>query len=100
MFKANDAKAERCRQLFARLTANLEIEPNSDSAQELQDYLKDCEPCTEFIESLESTLALCQQYREQSLTNSLSPELLARFQSSFRRSEPLPDASGLLKHDE
>jgi 7-cyano-7-deazaguanine synthase in queuosine biosynthesis len=51
-----------CRELFARLAEQLELDLAEKSCQELQEYLKDCEPCVEFVESLEKTMELCRKY--------------------------------------
>lgn len=52
-------KETLCRELFQRLLAALDAD--HASAAEMHDYLRDCEPCTEFVESIERTRIFCRQ---------------------------------------
>jgi hypothetical protein len=64
-------KEQLCAEMFQRLTTALEAE--GASAAELQEYLRECEPCVEFVESLEKTLSLCRGYE----VDAAIPERLA-----------------------
>ncbi len=48
-----------CRQLFERLLHV--VEADATTAAEMQEYLRECEPCVAFVESLERTRELCRQ---------------------------------------
>ncbi|GAB4413462.1 MAG: hypothetical protein OHK0021_21320 [Bryobacter sp.] len=76
-------KEELCRQLFERLVTTLEAD--AASTAELREYLRDCEPCVEFIDSLEKTLALCRGYE----ASAAIPESIANLWAPpSRRSGP------------
>ena len=44
-----------CKEIFAQLSAYLDLEIPPDACRQMEEHFKDCPPCIEFVESLPMT---------------------------------------------
>lgn len=51
-----------CKEIFASLSAYLDMELPPDACREIERHMEGCPPCIEFAESLRKTVRLCQEY--------------------------------------
>jgi hypothetical protein len=83
---------DECREVFAQLSEYLDLELNPDACLKIQEHLKDCGPCVEFVESLRKTIELCKQYRPNetppSLTSASRQALLSAYRKAIRDIRP------------
>lgn len=76
-----------CREIFARLSEYLDAELDPATCGEIEEHLKDCEPCIEFLKSLKRTVGLCGSCappeKPMPLTAAQKDKLLAAYQRSL-----------------
>ncbi len=58
---SNPPRDGRCRKMFAGLSDYLDGELDDFSCEEIEAHLDGCEPCKEFLRSLESAIQTCRQ---------------------------------------
>jgi anti-sigma factor RsiW len=51
-----------CRAIFAILSEYLDGALAARDCRELRQHLRDCSPCTEYLETLQKTVRICQRY--------------------------------------
>ena len=82
-----------CKEIFAQLSAYLDLEIPADACRHIEAHLKDCPPCIEFVDSLRKTVALCKQYSPAEMPTSMSEasraELYAAYRKAMEGSQPL-----------
>jgi len=66
--------AESCQEVFALLSAYLDLELPPDACAEVEAHLADCAPCVEFAESLRKTVDLCRRYQPAELPGPLGQQ--------------------------
>jgi len=54
---------DNCKDVFARLSEYLDHELPAGDCAELEEHIRDCPPCVEFVESLRKTVGVCREYR-------------------------------------
>ena len=82
-----------CKEIFAQLSAYLDLEIPPDACRQMEEHFKDCPPCIEFVESLRKTVALCKQYSPAEMPASMSEASRAALHAAYRKamegSQPL-----------
>jgi RNA polymerase sigma-70 factor (ECF subfamily) len=76
-----------CESVFARLSEYLDADLPDGDCGELEEHVKDCPPCVEFLESLRKSIRLGRQYRTEEFPTPLSAEMRAKFEALFRARE-------------
>ena len=73
-----------CREVFAMLSAYLDLELPPETCQMIEAHLAGCSPCIDFTESLRKTVAICRQYQPAELPAPMATqarqELMAAYQ--------------------
>ncbi len=75
---------DECTSVFASLSAYLDRELEGTDCAKLEEHIKDCAPCIEFLESLKKSVRLGQQYEPREEPRPLSEETRARLEQYFR----------------
>jgi RNA polymerase sigma-70 factor, ECF subfamily len=73
-----------CQEIFAMLSAYLDLELPPDACREIEQHLAGCPPCIEFTESLRRTVELCRGYRPAELPAPLAREARERLEAAYR----------------
>lgn len=76
---------EDCRQIFAALSSYLDLELPPEACAQLEEHLRDCAPCIEFVESLKQTIALCRQYSPEELPEGLNADAKSQLEEAYRK---------------
>jgi anti-sigma factor RsiW len=80
-----DKPPENCREIFALLSAYLDLELPPESCHEIETHLAGCEPCIEFAESLRKTIALCHEYAPQEMPEPIGAEAREQLRKAYGR---------------
>jgi predicted anti-sigma-YlaC factor YlaD len=75
-----------CKEIFAMLSEYLDAELDPATCGEIEEHLKDCAPCIEFLNSLKRTVRLCSCCVPEEKPAPLTPEQKSRLLSAYRRS--------------
>jgi predicted anti-sigma-YlaC factor YlaD len=74
-----------CERMFALLSEYLEQELPSVTCEELEQHLRHCPPCIQFVRSLRRGIDLCHQLGKSHDTPSPGPEVLAGLRTAYTR---------------
>jgi RNA polymerase sigma-70 factor (ECF subfamily) len=78
-----EPRPRRCREMFADLSNYLDDELDDSLCEELEKHMKGCEPCVQFLASLEKSIEQCRHEAGQSpdpnAAAKLRRELLSRY---------------------
>ena len=85
MASADVKRFSGCKEMFAALSEYLDAELASGDCEEIEKHLRDCEPCIEFLESLNRTVRLCRDHGIQYRPGKLSAEEAARLREAYTR---------------
>ena len=74
-----------CKEMFAQLSAYLDLELPPDVCTQMEEHLAGCPPCIEFTESLRRTIELCRGHRPTELPAPLKQEARDQLLSAYRK---------------
>ena len=80
-----------CQDIFAQLSAYLDMDLLPESCEEIREHIAACPPCVEFVRSLERTVELCRGYSPGALPGPLAEQArrdLEQAYQALRRREP------------
>lgn len=77
--------SEKCKEVFAALSEYLDMELSPASCEELEEHLKDCPPCIEFVESLRKSIDLCRSYSPTDLPRRLTEDARHEVQEAYKK---------------
>ena len=72
-----------CTRIFAVLSEYLDRELPAGACHELEQHLKDCPPCIQFVNSLKRSIGLCRQYGEYRSPARISPNVLDGLRAAY-----------------
>jgi RNA polymerase sigma-70 factor (ECF subfamily) len=72
-----------CARIFAMLSEYLDRELPEGSCGEMEEHLRDCPECIQFVDSLKRSVDLCHRYGVEQLHEPVSSEALARLRSAY-----------------
>jgi anti-sigma factor RsiW len=75
----------RCKDVFAALSAYLDMELPPEDCHNLEAHLEGCPPCIEFVESLRKTIDLCRDYSPTELPAPLSDQARQELREAYRQ---------------
>lgn len=78
-------KPERCQEIFALLSAYLDLELPADACREIEAHIEGCAPCVEFAESLRKTVALCRKYQPAELPEPLGVQAKRELEEAYKK---------------
>ena len=73
-----------CIQIFAMLSQYLDRELPA-ACGDLEEHLRDCPECIQFVESLKRSVELCRQYGASRRPEPVPPEKLAELRTAYDR---------------
>jgi anti-sigma factor RsiW len=74
-----------CSQIFAMLSQYLDRELPPDACGALEEHIKDCPECVQFVDSLQRSVELCRQYGSVRSTEPIAPEQLDELRAAYDR---------------
>lgn len=74
-----------CKEVFAMLSAYLDLELPPGACREIEEHLKGCPPCVEFVESLRKTVEICHQYDPAELPRPLEENARRDLRAAWQR---------------
>ena len=74
-----------CAQIFAMLSEYLDRELPPANCGDLEDHLRDCPECIQFVDSLKRSVELCRQYGASRLPEAVAPDRLAELRAAYDR---------------
>jgi predicted anti-sigma-YlaC factor YlaD len=90
--QAHGPRDPRCLEIFARLSEYLDGELDEMDCSLIEEHIRDCEPCVEFLRSLRSSIDAAHSYAAQVQPSQIPPELESRlkqaWQEALRRRKP------------
>lgn len=78
------ARDPRCLEIFARLSEYLDGELDEMDCRMIEEHMRDCEPCVEFMRSLRRSIEASHQYGARMEPAHISPELEARLRQAWQ----------------
>ena len=74
-----------CKQIFAALSEYLDMTLPVESCADLEEHLKDCPPCIEFLNSLRQTVSLCKDCEPAEKPAPLSGDSRDRLRAAYQK---------------
>ncbi len=74
-----------CGEIFAMLSAYLDLELPPETCREIEEHLAGCPPCIEFTESLRKTVDLCREYEPDEAPAPLTEDARRELLAAYRR---------------
>lgn len=74
-----------CSEIFAMLSAYLDLELPPETCREIEEHLAGCPPCIEFVESLRKTVDLCRHYEPTETPAPLAEEARRDLMAAYQR---------------
>jgi RNA polymerase sigma-70 factor (ECF subfamily) len=74
-----------CSMIFAMLSEYLDRELPPASCGELEEHLRDCPECIQFVHSLKRSVELCRQFGTSQIAEPVLPEKLAELRAAYDR---------------
>ena len=74
-----------CSQIFAMLSRYLDRELPPATCVGLEEHLRDCPECIQFVDSLKRTVELCRQYGTFRHREPVPPEKLTELRAAYDR---------------
>jgi RNA polymerase sigma-70 factor, ECF subfamily len=76
---------QRCRKMFAGLSDYLDGELDDFTCEEIESHLNGCEPCKQFLRSLELTIQRCHESPVESLNHARAAALRKKLLATYSR---------------
>ena len=83
-----------CNEIFAALSAYLDRELPLSTCGEMEEHLRDCPECVEFVDSLKRSIDLCRKFGAATPTEPVAPEKLDELRSAYDKMLARRRASG------
>ena len=74
-----------CAQIFAMLSQYLDRELPPATCGDIEEHLRDCPECIQFVESLKRSVELCRQYGAARPPEPVPSEKLAELRAAYDR---------------
>ena len=74
-----------CAPIFAMLSQYLDRELAPETCGDLENHLRDCPECIQFVDSLKRSVELCRQYGASRQPDPVSSEKLSELRASYDR---------------
>jgi predicted anti-sigma-YlaC factor YlaD len=76
-------KDRDCSPIFAMLSEYLDRELPPASCADLEEHLRRCPECIQFVDSLKRSIDLCREYGAARPPEALAPESLAKIRAAY-----------------
>jgi hypothetical protein len=85
MEMASEHSNDDCKEIFAKLSAFLDMELPPDACHEIERHMAGCPPCVEFVESLRKTVQLCHGYEPAEMPRPLGENARRELRDAWQR---------------
>jgi anti-sigma factor RsiW len=75
----------KCGEVFALLSAYLDVELPPDACRMIEEHLSGCSPCEEFASSLRKTVDLCRSFGPATMPRPISDSARAELMDAYRK---------------
>jgi RNA polymerase sigma-70 factor (ECF subfamily) len=72
-----------CSRIFAMLSEYLDRELPPGACGDLEDHLRDCPECIQFVDSLKRSVELCRQYGAHRPAETVAPQVMADLRAAY-----------------
>jgi anti-sigma factor RsiW len=72
-----------CKEIFELLSEYIDAELPPELCDAVKNHIEGCDPCVEFVESLQKTVELCQQYRSDVIPPSLAEQVRRELRQAY-----------------
>jgi anti-sigma factor RsiW len=90
--KSEEFDMMKCKELFALLSEFIDGRLPEGICLEIQAHMADCAPCVAFLNTLQKTVAVCQQLPHQPLPDEMKCELKEILQTAWNDWKPHPSS--------
>jgi RNA polymerase sigma-70 factor (ECF subfamily) len=73
-----------CGRVFALLSEYLDQELPPAKCEQLEEHLRGCPECIQFVESLKRSVQLCRHYGDRRTAPPVDPEVMAGFRRAYQ----------------
>jgi anti-sigma factor RsiW len=81
---ANPLPPESCLEVFERLSEYLDGELSPQDCVEIQEHIRDCEPCVAFVESLKTSIRASGELRPKESVRELPDETREKLKAAWK----------------
>jgi RNA polymerase sigma-70 factor (ECF subfamily) len=74
-----------CSRIFAMLSEYLDRDLPPSTCGDLEEHLRDCPECIQFVDSLKRSVELCRQYGSSRPPEAVGPDQLAELRAAYDR---------------
>ena len=74
-----------CGRVFALLSQYLDQELAPATCEELEEHLRGCPQCIQFVQSLKRSVQLCHHYGDGRTAPPVDPEVMAGFRRAYQK---------------
>lgn len=74
-----------CGRVFALLSEYLDAELAPATCEELEDHLRGCPECIQFVQSLKRSMQLCRQFGKCTPSPPVAPEAMASLRHAYEK---------------
>jgi RNA polymerase sigma-70 factor (ECF subfamily) len=74
-----------CTQIFAMLSEYLDRELPPAACGDLEEHLRDCPECIQFVDSLKRSIELCRKFASARAPEPVAPEALGELRAAYDR---------------
>jgi RNA polymerase sigma-70 factor (ECF subfamily) len=74
-----------CSQIFAALSEYLDRDLSPASCGELEEHLRGCPECVQFVDSLKRSIGLCREFGAMRPSEPVDPQSLVRLRAAYDR---------------
>lgn len=74
-----------CSRIFAMLSEYLDRELPTATCGDLEDHLRDCPECIQFVDSLKRSVELCRQFGASCAPEPVAPKDLSELRAAYDR---------------
>jgi predicted anti-sigma-YlaC factor YlaD len=81
---ADPLPPEACLEVFEKLSEYLDGELSSQDCAQIQEHIKDCEPCVAFVDSLKKSIQASHELRPHEPVHELPEETRERLKAAWK----------------
>lgn len=74
-----------CKEIFALLSEYIDAELPPELCDSVTGHIEGCNPCVEFLQSLQKTVELCKQYRHDAIPSPLTEQVRRDLRQAYEK---------------
>lgn len=72
-----------CKEIFALLSEYIDVELPPELCDSVAAHIEGCNPCVDFLQSLQKTVELCRQYRSDAMPSPLAEQVRKELRRAY-----------------